>query len=411
MTDQPENKTQLPVSGKSEEKASQNEVEMAQSVDEASALVLPDQKKQESSASKQENRKEEPPKKQEKMTRPKKKSNLKIGLLLIVLLVVCGVVGYGYYLVNQALDGLRQNIVDLNGQLESQNRTVNDSNQKRDSINQAISEELAQTKNRLNNAESRLTAQNKRLLSMSTTSREDWLLAEAEYLLKLANQRVLIERSAEGAKALLEEADGILRDLNDPDLFPLRQAIAADLAKLRLTTKVDVEGIYLALRAKTDLVESLSLHPTRQELMALDAFSEPKEVEISEELEQTALSYLDKLFASLKQFYIITDHSEKPIPMLAPDSSQYLQQNLILILERAQLALLREQQKVYSDSLNQAQIWLDKYYPKSDQVKSFINDIEHLKNINIVRELPDITPSLELLNAYIERLHLLKGDK
>ena len=38
----------------------------------------------------------------------------------------------------------------------------------------------------------RLDSHNKRLLSLSSTSREDWLLAEAEYLLRLANQRLLM---------------------------------------------------------------------------------------------------------------------------------------------------------------------------------------------------------------------------
>ena len=83
-----------------------------------------------------------------------------------------------------------------------------------------------------------LNGQQQRLLNMSTTNREDWLMAEAEYLLRLANQRVLIERSATSAVGLLESADAIMEQvaagLGDPELFAIRRAIAQDLAALRL---------------------------------------------------------------------------------------------------------------------------------------------------------------------------------
>src|SRR5690606_8016466 len=45
-----------------------------------------------------------------------------------------------------------------------------------------------------------LNGQQERLRALSTTTREDWLLAEAQYLLRLANQRILTER--DGANAL-----------------------------------------------------------------------------------------------------------------------------------------------------------------------------------------------------------------
>src|SRR5690606_21247593 len=126
----------------------------------------------------------------------------------------------------------------------------------------------AAASNRLLVAEQRIEAQHKRLQGLSSTSREDWLLAEAEYLLRLANQRVLIEHSPSSADGLLTQADEILKNLDDPDLFSLRQAIAKDLASLRLIKEVDHEGLYFSIKALTEQIELLSLHPTRQELMS-----------------------------------------------------------------------------------------------------------------------------------------------
>ena len=43
----------------------------------------------------------------------------------------------------------------------------------------------------------------------------DWQLTEVEYLLRLANHRLRLERDADGATALLSSADGILADIDE----------------------------------------------------------------------------------------------------------------------------------------------------------------------------------------------------
>ena len=285
---------------------------------------------------------------------------------------------------------------------------------------------------RFRDIESVQLAQNKRLLSMSTTSREDWLLAEAEYLLKLANQRVLIEKSATGADALLVEADDILKGLDDPDLFPLRRAIANDLAALRLTKAVDVEGIYLALAALANTVDQLPIKPSREDFGRIDHVTntddsavdhngvDAQDTKIATELAKSdgqgtfyapLLVSLNRLMANIKQYVNLRDHAQAPIPVLVPEIHQYVRQNLRLIIEKAQLALLREQQDIYRESLTQAKEWIEQYYPESDKSRNFIVQLEQLQTKQIQSNLPNITGSLELLHSYIEQLHDLKGVK
>ena len=295
-------------------------------------------------------------------------------------------------------------------------------------INQALGESLAAAKasgeranERLQIVEQRVIAQNKRLLAMSTVTREDWLLAEAEYLLKLANQRVLIERSAEGAEALLTEADAIMRDLADPDLYPLRKAINNDLAALRLVQKIDVEGIYLAIDGLVNHIEALPLQPTRQQVMinsedsALRQQGEPGTGANGEAVEAES-GWLAKVRSSfsgftegLSEYIRVRDHSVEARALLAPDATHYLQHNIQLLLERAQLALLREQPQIYSQSLLQAESYISKFLPASTAADNFRAQLKALSDKTIVAQLPDISPSLELLHAYIEELHNLKG--
>ena len=344
-----------------------------------------------------------------------------IALAILVLAIICAASFWGYHNWPAKTDE-QSALVSISTELQKvrNEQAASDLANKQNAQSQQrrTASSIAAIEKRIAASEQRLKAHNKRLLSLSTTTREDWLLAEAEYLLKLANQRVLIERSASAAISLLVQADSIFRDLDDPDLFPLRQALAKDLAALRLAKEIDVEGIYLTLTALSEQVENLPLRHSWEEISkpSTSANNEAREAEaleltVQNALEQSRWQKLKQGFADfvsgLDSYVRITDHSYKAELLLEPNSAMYLQQNLRLILERSQLALLREEKEIYQSSLAQAKNWLMKYYPKSASRLTFVTEIEKLHDQKIIRELPNITGSLELLRAYIERLHKL----
>lgn len=343
------------------------------------------------------------------------------GLWLLGLILVLAI-GAGAYLVwqgqqrlaaqSQELDALQTTLRTTRAELQGLSEGQKLQAQQQAAAGNKASAQMQQLESTLAALDQRVAAQAKRLLAMADTSREDWLLAEAEYLLKLANQRVRIERSAEGAEALLEEADAILRDLDQPDLHDLRRKIAQDLAALRLTTKIDVEGIYLTLVA---LAEQVTIIPYRE--APEDRFSPAlSSANDSPAASTDADSALQKLQASWQRVvaevisqFRITEHDEKRTLVLAPDDVFYLQQNLRLIIERAQLALLREQQDIFSQSIQQADKWVAQYYPESETAAQFRVQLQKLADKNVVKSLPDISGSLNALHEYIEVLHKLKG--
>ncbi|WP_096086734.1 uroporphyrinogen-III C-methyltransferase [Agaribacterium haliotis] len=286
---------------------------------------------------------------------------------------------------SQTLQGFEQSLQNQQQQLQQSQQTMQQQNQQL----QAEVEELKQ----------RQLSQKKRLLAMSTTSREDWLLAEAEYLLRLANQRVLIERQATNAIALLQEADAILKEFADPDLFDVRAAIRDDMVALRLAEKIDSEGLYLELRALGKQVEKLSLIP-----QSFDYELEAKSQE--QEVAQIKNSF-SRFISGLGDYVRIIKHDEKPAALMPPEQSQYLQLNLRMLLEQAQLAVLREQPKVYKSSLTEADIWLERYFPITTQREQYREQLQRLADREVLQTLPDISNSLKLLNTYIAELHSL----
>ncbi len=329
---------------------------------------------------------------------------------LLLMLSVAGLAYYGNTLLleqKQTIAALENRVVD---QLSAAKQGINSVDKKQVQNAANLQEKIAETRQQLSDMNQRVFAQGKRIRAMSDTSREDWLLAEAEYLLKLANQRVLIERNAGGAEALLEEADNILRDMADPDLHPLRRALAKDLAALRLMDKVDVEGIYLTMVALAEQVDSLPLQLVEQEAVTQEplanlAIEEEKPLSMTAKLSAS----WDGFKRSIANSYRVIPKDQKPKRILPPDATLYVQQNLRMILERAQLALLREQQQIYVQSLTQAQGWIDRHYNVNLPVVQFQEQLESLKQTTIVLTFPDISYSLELLHEYIENLHKLEG--
>ena len=87
-------------------------------------------------------------------------------------------------------------------------------------------------------------------------------------------------------------------------------------------------------------------------------------------------------------------------PLLAPDEEIYLELNLRLMLERAQLAALRREQIVYEQSLTAAADWLEEYLDTGEaSVLRSISELSTLASINLNQELPDIAGSLTTLQA------------
>ncbi|WP_101758474.1 uroporphyrinogen-III C-methyltransferase [Oceanicoccus sp. KOV_DT_Chl] len=245
-------------------------------------------------------------------------------------------------------------------------------------------------------------SQQKRLLAMSTTDRDDWLLAEVEYLIRLANQRLLMGKEVKGAADLLHAADEIVRSLNDSALHPVRKALAMDREALRVAGDVDIEGIYLRIGAIAE--QAALLH-----LVSLEPFKPAVEEEIeADNWQQRVQTGFRAALNKLSQFIQINRRDEIYQPRLSPEYEAIVRQNIQLMFEQAQLAVLSGKQTMYSDSLAKAKQWLVRYYTLDKQATNrILANIEQVADQPITIDLPDISGSLRALNSYLETIHPL----
>lgn len=241
------------------------------------------------------------------------------------------------------------------------------------------------------------------LQSKLGTTSQDWLLAEVEYLLRMANQRVLMERDPAGALALLTAADSVIANSQGLTAFSLREAMAADMAALEAVKVLDREGLYLRLSALAGQVENLV-----QRRLAYIPPSEPSEVVSTEE--PSILTRLMALATRIgSRLASLVDYRRDEIavtPILPPGEEYYLRQNLILKFEMAQIALLENDGQVFSRSLEESAAWIEKYFDAGDSVTLAMRAaLAELMVIDVQQELPNLNASLREVRALMVEFH------
>ena len=255
-------------------------------------------------------------------------------------------------------------------------------------------------------------SQGRRLRSLTSTTTDDWRLAEVEYLLRLANQRILISKDSATALNLLATADQILLTLADPRFFDIRKAIAEDRAALLLVGQQDLEGVFLRLSALTQQLNKLPL-------IVMPTFDAVEKIDIDNADDSVLSVWQQKINAigsatwqELKGLVVINQRSSDIKPLLPPDQQYYLRGNLQLMINQSQLALLDGRQAVYSDSLYRAERWLQDYFASdTDAIQSVITDIQQLQTIKVDTELPDVANSLLAVKQFFaEQRHIEKLD-
>ncbi|MEM8766228.1 MAG: uroporphyrinogen-III C-methyltransferase [Pseudomonadota bacterium] len=318
-------------------------------------------------------------------SKPPKAKGRFLGFLgLLAGLAGLGVAGYLYYLLIY-LDPdapVRARLQSLELATESSERTLADLLQSQD---RALADFAAEQERRQQaSAEQVLEAVN-RVATQAPPSRREWKIAEVAYLLRIANHRVLMERDAAGALVLLRAADEILKDLDDFALYAVRARLADEILSLENVESNDIQGLFLRLEAvKTEL---------RTQHVKLPNFDAPAAPEESDAGFWRALA--DQLggYLRFRRF-----EGESVRPLLAPEEEAYLELNLRLMLERAQLAALRREQVVFEQSLQTAANWIATYLDDTEPgVLRSLEELDALSRVQLDVPLPDVSGSLSAL--------------
>jgi uroporphyrin-3 C-methyltransferase len=245
---------------------------------------------------------------------------------------------------------------------------------------------------------------------LKQNSRKDWLLAEVEYLLRLANQRVLMENTPIGALALLKSADDILHKTDDVSIFSVRKALAADITALAAVTHIDQEGIYLQIDALSGQINQLKLVPITDKKQLPQIINEVA-TDVAKEVSESTLSKVwSNASAKLEKLVVISNRDSAIDPLLSPAQQAGLLQNLHILFEQTQLALLQRKQIAYQRSIEKAELIINRYFQREDgTTQGLLKGLTELKKQQVSVDLPSIAGSLNALKSYLKQSTEIKA--
>jgi uroporphyrin-3 C-methyltransferase len=231
------------------------------------------------------------------------------------------------------------------------------------------------------------------LAGVSEGARDAWVLAEAEYYMQIANAQLQLASNPHLATLALRMADERIVQLANPGLTDVRRALSDELAALELMDKPDIEGATLTLASLARVVEAL---PLASEALPEDETDDGVDPE---------LSGAGRAWASLKNamsgLVKVTPPEHARLALLTPDGELFLRSNLALQLQSARLALLRGEQAIFEQSLDDTSALLRGYFDlDSTQVAATLETIAEVRDQVFTTDMPDISGSLELLRQF-----------
>ncbi|WP_342243330.1 uroporphyrinogen-III C-methyltransferase [Pseudomonas sp. OTU5201] len=237
-----------------------------------------------------------------------------------------------------------------------------------------------------------------RLETILGASRKDWRLAEAEHLLRLASLRLSALQDIYSATALVQAADDILREQDDPGAYAAREQLAKSLVALRSTAQPDRTGLFLQLGALRE--QAAQLNPL------VPAFEDKGGVLMDMAAEGDGRSRWSEWLEKLSHYFRIQLNASQDIkPLLAGQSLSQVRLALSLALEQAQWGALHGQTQVYQQSLRQAREVLSGHFNEENpDSRALLARLDELAGKPVEVQAPDLAPALSALQSYLQRV-------
>ncbi len=223
--------------------------------------------------------------------------------------------------------------------------------------------------------------------------RGEWAVAEVEQLLIIASQQLQLAGNVRPALLALRAADNRLQQLDKPQIISLRKAIEQDIQRLQAVPRVDTVGMSLSLSTLAENIDQLPLVSERH----------PQETAETVALPDTGpwQRLTREIWQDLRRTVRIERVDRPEPPLLAPEQSFFLRENLRLRLLAARLALLQREEASYRTDLRLAENWLRRHFDTQDAAtRAALVTLQQLAATGITIDIPDISTSLNALSQY-----------
>ncbi|MRS17392.1 uroporphyrinogen-III C-methyltransferase [Enterobacteriaceae bacterium RIT691] len=341
------------------------------------------------------------PENAEKKNAEKKNSSTKTPLVLsVVAIAIALAVGAGLYgFVKQqnanqttASDALVTQVTALQKAQESQKSEL-------EGVIKQQADQLTEAKHQQDALNKQLDELQQKVATISGSDAKTWLLAQSDFLVKLAGRKLWSDQDVTTAAALLKSADASLADMNDPSLISARRAITDDIASLSGVSQVDYDGIILKVNQLSNQIDNLRLADNSDD----DAPMDSDGTELSSSLGEWRVNLQKSWQNFMDNFITIRRRDETAVPLLAPNQDVYLRENIRSRLLVAAQAVPRHQEETYKQALDNVSTWVRAYYDTDDATtKTFLDELDKLSQQNINMDVPETLQSQAILEKLMQ---------
>lgn len=325
------------------------------------------------------------------------KTSLALSAIAIAIALAAGIGLYGLTKTqttrqSEASAGLSSQIAALQKAQENQKSEL-------EGIIKQQADQLTQAQRQQDALAKKLEEVQEKVAVISGSDAKTWLLAQADFLVKLAGRKLWSDQDVTTAAALLKSADASLADMNDPSLISARRAITDDIASLSAVSQVDYDGIILKVNQLANQIDNLRLADNNDDDTPMDSDSDELSSSISEwrvNLQKSWQNFMDS-------FITVRRRDETAVPLLAPNQDVYLRENIRSRLLVAAQAVPRHQEETYKQALDNVSTWVRAYYDTEDATtKAFLEDVDKLSQQSITMNVPESLQSQALLEKLMQ---------
>ncbi|USD37415.1 uroporphyrinogen-III C-methyltransferase [Ferrimonas sp. SCSIO 43195] len=227
---------------------------------------------------------------------------------------------------------------------------------------------------------------------------QDWLLAEADYLVQMAGRKLWLEQDVQTAIALLQDADRRLNLVDDNALTSIRGALKDDIATLKALPRQDLAGLALSIESLIAKVDQWPLNRVElPELAQAETSNAP-----SESVDDWRANLAKTWSALMDDFITVRRRQGELQPLLAPEQEWYLREHLKGKMMQAQLALYHGHTQAYRKALGTASEWIDTYFKRdAAEIDAALATLSELRSVELASRLPTELNSQPLLERIV----------
>ncbi|WP_372776942.1 uroporphyrinogen-III C-methyltransferase [Litorivivens sp.] len=250
-----------------------------------------------------------------------------------------------------------------------------------------------------------LDEQTARLSELARLNRDDWVLAEADYLLRLAQQQIRLGGDLASAEGLARDARKQLQMVSDPKVQDVLDILGRELKGLSDAVAFSIEDHYDRLLAVSE--QARQLQPLADHRVAVEAVAEATETPpplawdtLWAHVKFVSGRALDKLNSYIK----VSDRdAQYQQAVIAGGQRELFQQNLELMLEQARWALVSGNQALYEKALARASDWLRRYYRDEAPEQALLAELNALAKLAVRPEAPPLQSSINAITLYLDQ--------